>query len=128
MRRPAYLAATFILALGLLALFLPESFALLVGTMQDPPMLYVAASLRLAIGVTFFLAARSSRATLAFYFLGMVMAAGGIVTPIIGQGLARPILDAWRSGGGAVVRGWGVAALLLGSFTIWALRARTPQG
>lgn len=128
MRRPAYVAALLILTLGLLALLLPAQFAALVEVMQLPPMLYVAASLRLAIGVTFFLAARSSRATLAFYFLGMVMAAGGIVTPIIGQGLARPILDAWLSGGSAIVRGWGVAAILLGSFTIWALRPRTPQG
>lgn len=128
MRRPAYVAALLILALGLLALLLPAQFAALVEVMQLPPMLYVAASLRLAIGVTFFLAARSSRATLIFQFLGMVMVAGGLVTPVIGQGLMRPILDAWLLGGGAIVRGWGVAALLLGSFTLWALRPRTPQG
>lgn len=127
MRRPAQIAALLVLALGFLALFVPGSFAALVETMQDPPMLYVAAFLRIAVGGTFFLAAKSSRATLAFHFLGMVMVAGGIVTPIIGQGLARPILDAWLNGGHAVVRGWGVAAIVLASFILWALQPRAPD-
>ena len=128
MRRPAFLAAVLILALGLLALLAPGRFAALVAWMQIPPRLYLAALLRFGVGVTFFLAAKSSRATLAFYFLGIIMVAGGIVTPIIGQGLARPILDAWLLGGDAVVRGWGVAATLLGAFMFWALRPRTREG
>lgn len=127
-RGPAIVAAILILLLGSLALLTPARFAALVGWMQVPPRLYLAACIRLAIGVTFFLAARSSRATLVFYFLGIVMAAGGIVTPMIGQGLARPILDAWLRGGSGVVRGWGVAALLLASFMLWALQPREPHG
>ncbi|HET7041421.1 MAG TPA: hypothetical protein VFI13_05365 [Gemmatimonadales bacterium] len=128
MRRPAYLAAGMVLALGLLALILPARFAGLLAALQVPPMLYVAAALRAGVGVALFLAARSSRATLAFYFLGMVMVAGGIVVPFIGQGLARPILDAWERGGAGVVRGWGGAAILLASFIVWGLRARPSAG
>ena len=127
MRRPAYFASTMILGLGLVALLAPGQFATLLAVLQPPPMLYVAAALRVGVGVAYLLAARSSRATIAFYFLGMVMLAGGVVVPFIGQGLARPILDAWESGGTGIVRGWGVAAILLASFAFWALQPRPSE-
>ena len=117
-------AALFILALGVLALFYPPGFAALVGALQPPPALYVAAALRFLIGVVFLAAARGSRATLPLFFLGVIMVAGGIVTPIIGQGLARPILDAWNAGETGIVRGWGIAAGVLGGFALWALEPR----
>src|SRR5690349_21425736 len=127
MRRPAYISAALILALGVLALIAPPRFAALVAWFQVVPRLYFAAAIRLGVGVTFLLAFNSSRGRLGLFFLGIVMAAGGIATPFIGQGLARPILDAWRNGGDAVVRGWGVAAIVLGTFCLWALGPRTPE-
>lgn len=119
-------AALLILALGLLALAYPAGFAAIVAALQPPPALYVAAALRFLIGVVFLAAARDSRATLPLFFLGMIMVAGGIVTPFIGQGLARPILDAWNAGESGIVRGWGGAAALLGGFALWALGPRPP--
>jgi hypothetical protein len=128
MRTLARASALLILTLGLLALTYPAGFAAIVGAMQTPPALYFAAAIRFTVGVTFLLAAPSSRATLPLFFLGVVMAAGGLVTPFIGQGLARPILDAWTNGGDGVVRGWGAAAVLLGSFALWALQPRRLGG
>jgi FtsH-binding integral membrane protein len=123
-RLPALAAATLILGLGLLALIVPAWFAAIVAALQTPPLLYLAALLRFTIGVLLLRAADGSRARLAVFFLGFVMVLGGLVTPIIGQGLARPILDAWLQGGEAVVRGWGVAATLLGAFLLWALKPK----
>jgi hypothetical protein len=125
-RSLARASALLILALGLLALVYPAGFAAIVSALQPPPVLYVAAALRFLIGVVFLAASRGSRATLPLFFLGFVMLVGGIVTPIIGQGLARPILDAWNAGEASVVRGWGVAAAVLGGFALWALGPRPP--
>lgn len=127
MRRPAYASALFISALGILALVMPAWFAALLAWFQQTPALYLAAALRLGIGVTFLLAFESSRGRLALFFLGVVMVAGGIATPVIGQGLARPILDAWNNGGDLIVRGWGIAAIVLGAFSWWALGPRVPE-
>lgn len=113
-----------ILGLGVLALTYPAGFAAIVRALQPTPWLYLAAALRFGVGVSFLAAAKGSRATLPVFFLGVVMVAGGVVTPIIGQGLARPILDAWNQGETGIVRGWGVAAMVLGGFALWALQPR----
>jgi len=127
MRHPAYAAAGLMLLLGLFALLLPGEFAALVNAMQAPPKLYFIAAIRAAMGIALLLAAEGSRARLAVFFLGFVLAAGGIVTPFIGQGLARWIVDASIPGGDGVVRGWGAAAIVLAGFTFWALRPRRPS-
>ena len=128
-RRWAQGGALLILALGLFAIVAPGGFAGMVAAMQEPPRLYLAALLRLAIGTALIAGAGSSRARLAVFFLGGVIALGGLVTPIIGQGIARPILDAWEQGGDAIVRGWGAAATGLGTFLLWALVPKTtPTG
>ena len=127
MRQPAYFASALVLGLGVLALLAPGQFAALLAMLQLRPALYIAAVVRAGVGVTYLLAARSTRATIAFYFLGMVMVAGGIAVPIIGQGLARPILDAWERGGTGIVRGWGIAAIVLAAFAFWALQPRPPE-
>lgn len=124
-RRPAQGAALLILGLGLLAIVAPGQFAGLLAVMQEPPRLYLAALLRLTIGTALLIGAASSRAKLPVYFIGGVVALGGAVTPIIGQGIARPILDAYTQGGDLIVRGWGLAALALGVFLLWALAPRT---
>jgi hypothetical protein len=127
-RRPAQAAALLILSLGLLALVLPSRFAGLVAAMQVPPLLYLAALIRFLVGVTLLRAASISRARLALFFLGVVMVLGGIATPIFGQGMARPILDAWQQGGDMIVRGWGLAAAALGGFLLWAMTPRSKAG
>ncbi len=127
MRRPAYAAALFILVLGLVALCAPAQFAALLAWFQSAPALYLAAALRFGVGDTFLLAFNTSRGRLALFFLGVVMVAGGAATPTMGQGLARPILDAWNNGGHLVVRGWGIAAIILGVFCLWALGPRVPE-
>lgn len=125
-RSLARASALLILTLGLLALAYPPGFAALVNSLQAPPALYLAAALRFAIGVSFLAAAKGSRGTLPLIALGLVMVVGGLVIPIMGQGMARPILDAWITGGNAIVRGWGVAAVVLGGFALWALQRRVP--
>ena len=123
-RSLARASALLILTLGLLALVYPLGFVTIVSALQAPPVLYLAAALRFLAGVTFLAAARDSRATLPLFFLGLVLVVGGIATPIIGQGMARPILDAWVHGGDGIIRAWGVAAGALGGFAGWALQPR----
>lgn len=120
----ARLGAVLVLALGCLGLLAPAHFVAMVGPMQLPPLVYLAAVIRLVVGVAFVFAARSSRARLPLTILGAAVAIGGVLTPTFYEQMSRPILDAWSRGGAPVVRLWGAAAIVLAGFILWAL---TPK-
>lgn len=105
---------------GLLGLSMPDPFVGLVGAFQVPPVLYIAAVVRVAIGVILVLAAPRSRTPLALRVIGWIIFAGGVLTPIIGVAFAESILAWWKQGGPSIVRMWAGVALLLGTFIVYA--------
>lgn len=109
-----------IVAQGLLGLSMPDPFVLLIGALQAPPVLYLAAVVRVVIGTILVLAAPMSRTPLAMRVLGWLIIAGGVLTPIIGVAFAESILAWWRLGGPPVVRVWAGVALVLGIFIVYA--------
>ena len=121
---PARLGGVLVLALGCLGLLAPARFVAMVGPMQLPPIVYLAAVIRLAVGVAFVRAAPLARARIPLTILGAAVAVGGVLTPIFYEQMSRPILDAWSRGGAPVVRLWGAAAIVLAGFILWAL---TPK-
>lgn len=127
MRTVARLGGVLVLVLGCLGLLAPEHFVTVVGPMQLPPLVYLAAVIRLAVGVAFFRAAPHSRARIPLTILGAAVVIGGVLTPIFHEQMSRPILDAWSRGGAPVVRLWGAAAIILAGFILWALTARRVE-
>ncbi len=105
---------------GLAGLVAPDAFASLVRAIQDPPVIYVAAIVRVAFGVVLIAAATRSRAPLALRVLGALVTLGGLLTPFVGVEFARVVLGWWSDGGAVVVRGWASAALAIGAFIIHA--------
>ncbi len=108
-----------ILVQGFVGLAAPNLFLQLIQLVQTPPTLYVAAVVRIAFGVVLVLAAPMSRAPWPMRILGVLVIAGGVLTPFIGVHIANVILG-WWSQGSEVVRAWAAAALLLGSLIIYA--------
>jgi hypothetical protein len=109
---------------GLAGLLAPDAFASLVRQIQEPPVLYVAALVRVAFGVVLVVAATGSRAPNGLRALGALMTAGGLLTPFFGVEFARVVLGWWSEGGTTVVRGWAGAALAIGAFIIYATTSR----
>jgi uncharacterized protein YhfF len=111
-------------SLGVLGAYVPEVFVAVVSFFQPPPMIYLAALIRVGIGVILWLAARESKTPLFFRLFGAFIVAGGVLTPVIGARIGRTILDLWSSYGHAMVRTWGLVAAMLGVFIIASVMAK----
>jgi hypothetical protein len=114
-------------SLGMLGAYLPNEFVAVVRFFQAPPMIYVAALVRIAIGVILWLAARDSRTPLFFQVLGAFVFVGGALTPFFGSAIGRTIIDMWVSYGHAMVRTWGLIATCLGVFIIYSVMSARPS-
>jgi hypothetical protein len=121
MRTAALIIGVVIMIQGLAGLAAPDAFANLVRQMQEPPVLYLAAILRVSFGVVLFVAAPGSRAPVALRALGALITIGGLLTPFFGVELARVVLGWWSEGGPLVVRIWAAAALAIGAVVIYAV-------
>jgi len=107
------------MAQGLLGLANPAMLAEVVGTIQIPPAIYIAAFLRVLFGIVLVLAAPNSRAPKSLRVLGALLFLVGLVTPFVGLEFARWVLALWSEGGPAVVRAWAGAVLLVGAFIVY---------
>jgi uncharacterized protein YhfF len=108
-------------SLGVLGAYVPEVFVAVVRFFQAPPMIYLAAGIRVAVGVILWLAAQDSRTPMFFRILGAFIFVGGVLTPFFGAAIGRTILDMWASYGHAMVRTWGLIATALGVFIIFSV-------
>jgi amino acid permease len=86
--------------------------------------LYVAAVLRIVIGVALFRAAAASRAPRLLRGLGVIAIAAGIGTLFLGVDRAGAILAWWSSQGPVFIRLWPALALVLGVIVVWAVIPR----
>jgi len=111
-------------SLGVLGAYVPEVFVAVVSFFQPPPMIYLAALIRVGVGVILWLAAPESKTPLFFRLFGGFIVLGGILTPIIGARIGRTILDIWVSYGHAMVRTWGLVAAMLGVFIIASVMSK----
>jgi hypothetical protein len=119
-RFAALLIGVLIMAQGLLGLANPEMLAGVVGTIQIPPVIYVAAVFRVLFGIVFLLAAPGSRAPKSLRVLGALILVVGLFTPFVGIQFAQWVLAAWSEGGPSLVRTWAGAVLLVGAFVVYA--------
>ncbi len=102
----------------------PGFFLRTIAAIQTPPVIYVAAAVRIAIGIVLVLAASESRLPKLLKGFGILVTIGGLLTPLLGVRFGRVVLGWWSAGGSSVIRGWAIAALLLGAFVTYAVWPR----
>ena len=86
--------------------------------------LYVAAALRVVIGVALLRAAAASRAPRFLRFLGVIAIAAGIGTLFLGVDRAAAILAWWSGQGAFLIRLWPALGLVFGVIVVWAVIPR----
>jgi uncharacterized membrane protein YidH (DUF202 family) len=117
----ALVFSLFVAALGALGLVSPSRILHVVRYFQTPTGLYIAAALRLVMGLALLFAAPASRAPEVLRILGVFIIAAGVVTLFIGLERARRLVDWWSAKGPALVRVQGAFALALGLLLAYAL-------
>ncbi len=102
----ALIASSLIAALGVVGLLAPARLIALLQTLESRTGLYVAATIRVAIGVVFYLAADASRAPLVMGVIGVFAIFAGLATPFFGLDRFRGLLDWWSELEPALIRVW----------------------
>jgi hypothetical protein len=117
----AFIIGVLLIVQGLGGVVAPDVFVGVVRFFQSPPMLYVAAALRIAIGIVLLCAATDSRLPIFLRVFGILIVIGGVLTAFVGVQFAHTILALWASRGPGLVRLFAVVSLALGLFTAYAV-------
>ena len=112
---------------GLLGILAPDAFIGVVRLFQSPSMIYVAAVLRIAIGIVLLCAVTESRLPMFLRIFGVLVVIGGVLIPFIGVQFAHIILALW-SRGFALVRLFALVSLALGLLTLYAISPTRRNG
>ena len=108
-------------------MFWPRGLLLAASHFATPGGLYIAAGLRVGIGLVLLLAARGSLTPNLLRVLGVLAFVGGLATPLVGVERVRAILD-WCSHQGPIILRLGAAfALALGSFIAYAVLSQRRE-
>lgn len=117
----AFTIGLLIALLGAVGMFSPARLIELVRRFQSPTGIWVAAGIRLVLGVALYVAAPASRAPEAIRALGVFVFVAGLITPLFGVERFRRILDWWAGLGPLVHRVWGLAAFAFGALLAYAV-------
>lgn len=124
MKVAGFLVVALMLILGVIGLLVPNRLVEMARFTTTPNGIYVAAGVRMAIGVILWLVASRSRFPKLLRVLGTLALIGGIGTLVLGSQRAREIADWVSANGTLVVRMFGVFALAIGSFIAYAISDR----
>jgi hypothetical protein len=117
----ALLVGVLLIMQGLLGIVAPDAFVGVIRFFQAPPVIYVAAVLRVTIGVVLVCAAPGSRIPTFLRVFGFIITIGGLLTPFVGAQFAHMILALWFARGLGLVRLFAAVSLVLGLFTAYAV-------
>jgi len=104
MRVLTLLVTLFIMVVGLVGVFTPDSLITVGRYVVTPIGLYVVAAVRVGVGLLLILVARISRAPRTLRVFGAVVLVAGLATPLFGVERARAILDWEATQGTALIR------------------------
>jgi hypothetical protein len=110
-----------IAALGAVGLFMPELILDISRRLATPGGLYVAAAIRVGVGILLLGLAGRSRSPVGLRILGAFTFLAGLVTPLIGADRAQAYIEWWSARGPLVLRLWSVLAVAIGLFIAWAV-------
>jgi hypothetical protein len=117
----AFLVGLLLIMQGLGGIVVPDIFVSVVRFFQTPSIVYVAAALRIAIGIVLLCAVTESRLPIFLGVFGVLIVIGGALTPFVGVRFAHVILALWASRGPGLVRVFAAVSLMLGLFTVYAV-------
>jgi uncharacterized protein YjeT (DUF2065 family) len=120
----ALLIGLLLVVQGILGLVAPDLFVGSIRFIQTPPVMYVAAVLRVVFGVGLVCAASGSRAPKFLRVLGFIIVIGGLLTPFVGVWASEHILGWWSTSGPALVRVFAGISLSLGLLIVYAVAPR----
>jgi putative exporter of polyketide antibiotics len=126
MRVAALVVAVFTIIIGVVGVIAPDSLTMARQHLLARPgiVLYVAAPIRVTMGIVLILFAPRSRAPRVLVMLGVIMALQGIVPQFIGIERERMLLEQEVKLGDAALRAGAVVALVSGCFIAFVATAR----
>lgn len=128
MRTAALLVALFVIVVGVVGIFSPESLLTVGRYVVTPAGLYAIAALRVAIGLLLMLVAPISRVPRTLRIVGAIVLVAGLATPLFGVERTRAILNWASTQGTALLRVGAVLALAIGGFIAFAVSTgRRPE-
>jgi hypothetical protein len=105
-----------IVLVGLIGASRPIVLRTLVRSFRSTAMLYVAAVIRISLGIVLLLAAPGCRFTIAVYVLGVITLLSGLLLPVIGKVRFVALIDWWLRLSDGAVRAWVFLAIVYGVF------------
>ena len=112
--------ALFIIILGVWGFFAPRSIIIFIESWSSKVGLWLAVLLRLTFGAVLWVAAPLSRTPMAFEVAGIVVGMSAIVLPLLGTPRFERFIDWWSKLPAALLRGWCLVAVALGTFVLWS--------
>ena len=109
----------FFTILGIFGLIFPSSIIAFVSRWQTQAGLYLAAIIRIVLGVASLFTASTSRAPLYLRILGVVAVVAGIATPFLGLKKFKEIIDWWSRQSIVFIRACLAVVVLFGLSLIW---------
>jgi hypothetical protein len=107
--------------IGLTGVLAPDRLITIGQYSVTPVGIYVAAALRIGLGLLLVCVAPDSRAPRILRILGVIAIIGGMTIPFIGTERVQAILAWWSTQGSACVRLGAGLALVLGGFIAYAV-------
>jgi hypothetical protein len=124
MRMLASIIGVLIVLIGVVGVFFPDALISAGQYFVTPTGIYIAATLRIGIGLVLILAASASRLPKTLRVVGAIILVAGLVTPLVGADRARATLDWWVMQGSAITRVLAGIGIAIGAFTIFAFTTR----
>lgn len=124
MRVLGFLVVAFFMILGVIGLLTPNRLFAFAHFATTPTGVYVAAAVRLAIGLILLGCASRSRFPTVLRVLGLVAIVAAFATLALGSDRVRLIVDWVSIQGMMLVRAFGVFALAIGCFLAYAIGSR----
>lgn len=117
------LVSLLMIGMGLCGLFAPAALSRGVSFWRSKAGLWAAGAVRAVFGVALWAAAPRSHTPLALQALGAVSLVSGCALPLIGPARFGKLIDWFLGRSAALIRGWCLAAALLGAFVLWSVSA-----
>ena len=107
-------------AIGAVGVITPEGLGAISRYTITPLGLYLAAAVRVAIGIILIRAAPTSRLPRVLRVLGIIAVVAGVITVFLGVDRASTILAWWSGQGPLLIRLWPALALIFGVVLVYS--------
>lgn len=109
--------------IGVVGLVSPVRQVAFVSHWESMTGLWASAGIRLVFGLALWSVAPAARTPVVLQALAVLSVAVALLLPFLGLARFQAILTWWCRQSPAVIRAWSVAAVVFGSFVLWAVLA-----